>query len=45
MYCESLAIDILHSEAETGRLDSELIRIMVESQVYRRGVDEDWRRF
>ena len=37
------AIDILESEAEAGRLDPELIRIMVESQVYRRVVEEDWR--
>ena len=37
------ALDILHSEAEAGRLDSELIRIMVESQVYRRILQEDWR--
>jgi HD-GYP domain-containing protein (c-di-GMP phosphodiesterase class II) len=36
------ALDILHSEAEAGRLDSELIRIMVESQVYRRILQEDW---
>jgi response regulator RpfG family c-di-GMP phosphodiesterase len=39
------AIDILQSEAEAGRLDSELIRIMVESQVYRRVVEKDWRQF
>jgi HD-GYP domain-containing protein (c-di-GMP phosphodiesterase class II) len=37
------ALDILHSEAEAGRLDSELIRIMAESQVYRRVLQEDWR--
>ncbi len=39
------ALDILHSEAEAGRLDSELVRIMVESQVYRRILEEDWRQF
>lgn len=37
------ALDILHSEAEAGRLDSELIRIMVESEVYQRILQEDWR--
>ncbi|HEY9230147.1 MAG TPA: HD domain-containing phosphohydrolase, partial [Gemmatimonadaceae bacterium] len=37
------ALDILHSEAEAGRLDSELIRIMVESQVYQKILQEDWR--
>jgi HD-GYP domain-containing protein (c-di-GMP phosphodiesterase class II) len=37
------ALDILHSEAEAGRLDSELLRIMVESEVYRRILQEDWR--
>jgi ABC-type uncharacterized transport system permease subunit len=31
--------------ALAGRLDPELIRIMVESQVYRRVVEEDWREF
>jgi HD-GYP domain-containing protein (c-di-GMP phosphodiesterase class II) len=36
------ALDILQSEARAGRLDSELVRIMVESQVYRRVVEEDW---
>jgi len=37
------ALDILHSEAEAGRLDPELVRVMVESQAYRRILREDWR--
>jgi HD-GYP domain-containing protein (c-di-GMP phosphodiesterase class II) len=37
------ALDILQQEAESGLLDSELVRILVESQVYRRILDEDWR--
>jgi len=37
------ALDILHSEAEAGRLDPELIRVMAESQVYSRILKEDWR--
>jgi HD-GYP domain-containing protein (c-di-GMP phosphodiesterase class II) len=36
------ALEILHSEAEAGRLDSELIRIMVESQVYQKILQQDW---
>jgi HD-GYP domain-containing protein (c-di-GMP phosphodiesterase class II) len=37
------ALDILQFEARAGRLDSELVRILVHSQVYRRVVEEDWR--
>ncbi len=38
------AIDILQTEAKAGLLDSELVRIMVESQVYRKILEEDWHR-
>ena len=36
------ALDILQFEARAGRLDSELVRIMVDSQAYRSVVEEDW---
>jgi hypothetical protein len=38
------ALDIIRSEATAGQLDTELVNIMVESQVYRRILEEDWRR-
>ncbi|HEU4993578.1 MAG TPA: HD domain-containing phosphohydrolase, partial [Gemmatimonadaceae bacterium] len=38
------ALDLLQSEAKAGQLDSELVRIMIESQVYRKVLDEDWKR-
>ncbi len=38
------ALDIIRSEARAGQLDGELVDIMVESQVYRRILEEDWRR-
>jgi HD-GYP domain-containing protein (c-di-GMP phosphodiesterase class II) len=37
------ALDILRAEATAGRLDPDLVEIMIESQVYRRILDEDWR--
>jgi HD-GYP domain-containing protein (c-di-GMP phosphodiesterase class II) len=36
------AIDILKAEAKTGRLDAELVDILVESHAYRRILDVDW---
>ncbi len=39
------ALEILQVEANAGRLDSELVRIMMDSQVYRKILDEDWRLF
>ena len=39
------ALEILQVEANAGRLDSELVRIMMDSQVYRKVLDEDWRQF
>lgn len=39
------ALDILQAEARAGLVDSDLVRIMIESQVYRRVVEEDWRGF
>ena len=38
------ALDIIRGEASAGRLDSDLVEIMIESQVYRRILEEDWRR-
>lgn len=37
------AIDILHMEARDGLLDADLVETMVESGVYRRILDVDWR--
>ncbi len=39
------ALEILQSEAEAGLLDAELVRLLIESQVYRRILEEDWRHF
>jgi hypothetical protein len=36
------ALEILRAEASAGRLDAELVRVMVESRVYKRILDEDW---
>ncbi|HEX7981270.1 MAG TPA: HD domain-containing phosphohydrolase [Gemmatimonadaceae bacterium] len=38
------ALDIVRAEAAEGRLDGDLIEIMIESQAYRRILEEDWRR-
>lgn len=38
------ALDIIRDEATAGRLDRDLVEIMIESQAYRRILDEDWRR-
>ena len=38
------ALDIIRAEATAGRLDRDLVDIMIESQVYRRILEEDWRR-
>jgi hypothetical protein len=38
------ALDIIRAEATAGRLDSDLVAIMIESQAYRRILEEDWRR-
>jgi HD-GYP domain-containing protein (c-di-GMP phosphodiesterase class II) len=37
------ALDIIRAEATAGRLDPDLVDIMIESQVYRRILEEDWR--
>jgi hypothetical protein len=39
------ALDIIQSEATAGLLDRELVRIMIESQSYKRALEEDWRNF
>ena len=36
------AIDILKAESHSGRLDAELVEILVESQIYRRILEVDW---
>ena len=38
------ALDIIRAEATAGRLDPDLVEIMIESQAYRRILEEDWRR-
>jgi HD-GYP domain-containing protein (c-di-GMP phosphodiesterase class II) len=38
------ALDIIRDEAAAGRLDRDLVNIMIESQVYRPILEEDWRR-
>lgn len=38
------ALDIIRDEATAGRLDRDLVQIMIESQAYRRILEEDWRR-
>ncbi len=38
------ALDIIRAEAAAGCLDPELVEIMIESQAYRRILEEDWRR-
>jgi hypothetical protein len=38
------AIDIIRAEALAGMLDRDLVDIMTESQVYKRILEEDWRR-
>jgi hypothetical protein len=37
------ALDILTAEAREGLLDAELVRLLIDSQVYRRILDVDWR--
>jgi HD-GYP domain len=37
------ALDILAAEAREGSLDAELVRLLIDSQAYRRILDEDWR--
>ncbi len=39
------ALHIIEHEAREGSIDRELVQIMVESQVYRRVLEEDWREF
>ncbi len=38
------ALDIIRAEATEGRLDRDLVQIMIESQAYRRTLEEDWHR-
>ena len=38
------ALDIIRDEASAGRLDHDLVEIMIESKAYQRILDEDWRR-
>jgi HD-GYP domain-containing protein (c-di-GMP phosphodiesterase class II) len=38
------ALDIIREEATAGRLDRDLVDVLIESQAYRRILEEDWRR-
>jgi len=37
------ALDILNAEARDGLLDADLVQLLIDSQVYRRILDVDWR--
>jgi HD-GYP domain-containing protein (c-di-GMP phosphodiesterase class II) len=37
------ALDILQMEARDGMLDDELVKLVIESQVYKRILEQDWR--
>lgn len=37
------ALDIIRAEADAGRLDGELVRILIESQAYRHVLETDWK--
>ena len=39
------ALDILRSEAKQGLLDADLVQILLESESYRKILEEDWRQF
>jgi HD-GYP domain-containing protein (c-di-GMP phosphodiesterase class II) len=39
------ALDILRAEAKEGLLDGDLVQILLESESYRRILEEDWRQF
>ncbi|MGH7618182.1 MAG: HD-GYP domain-containing protein [Gemmatimonadaceae bacterium] len=39
------ALGILNDEARAGRLDENLVQLLVETQAYRKILDEDWRKF
>ena len=38
------ALAVLRADADAGLLDRDLVDVMTESQVYRRVLEEDWRR-
>lgn len=37
------ALDILNMEAKEGKLDTEVLRVLIESRVYRKILEQDWR--
>jgi HD-GYP domain-containing protein (c-di-GMP phosphodiesterase class II) len=39
------ALAIVQAEAKEGMLDPDLVQVLIESQVYRRVLEEDWRNF
>jgi HD-GYP domain-containing protein (c-di-GMP phosphodiesterase class II) len=39
------ALSILEAEAKSGRIDADVVRLLVESKVFERIVEEDWREF
>ena len=39
------ALDILREEAQAGLVDPDLVQLLADTKVYRKILDEDWRRF
>ncbi len=39
------ALEIIQSDVKAGLLDADLVRVLTESQAYRKILDEDWHRF
>lgn len=37
------ALEILEMEGKSGQLDSDIVQLLLESQVYRRVLEQDWR--
>ena len=42
---EARALDIIHGEVAAGKLDGDVLQVMIASGVHRRLLNEDWRRF
>jgi hypothetical protein len=39
------ALDVLRAEAEAGQLDADVVALFIESGVYRKVLERDWREF
>ena len=39
------ALEIIQAEARAGLLDSEIVRVMMESRAYQKILNDDWHRF